>query len=672
MNDTVIGAVRIVAGLDTAWFDEALTKASVKAKQGADRMKASFDSGLKGFGEGLRGELQGTVSQIPLLGDAVTGLGGVFGAAALGGLALFTAGLMKARESMDWAAELTDQANFIGVSAEALQEYRYIADEAGVSIQDMESGLKSLNVALGAMQTGVASKKTAKVFEALGITQADLKPMRDASELLPLVADRISKLGTQAQQAQIAEKLGIGPLLPVLQQGADAIKRLATESRNLGLIISNETVAALDDAQRKAEKASQVIDAQLTVAFANLAPIITGATEALAENTKGLADWLTKARQAAKLDGVYGAARIDAIRRGFRGKDADKYAQGSLMQSLELAASTEFVRNNQRPKSASASTPPAVASAMDKAGGAKAAKKSVEDYVAVLERLETADEKAMQQFVKDSLTLKKALDARKISLKQYEDAMARLGDFEAADPFAKVTKSAQDIEPVLRPGIEILTNEYEILAETIGTDLAYAFGDAIARGEDLGDAFADVVRRMVATWATSGLMKLFGINEAGGLSGGGLIGLLGLKTISSGDGLTDVNKDGTRGVSFGSILSGLPTLGGLGGVLSRLPGFAAGTLRAPGGLSWVGEEGPELMNVPRGAQVFPAHVSRALMAGGAPVEVRVSVDKSKYFDVAVEQVAAPLANDAAMNGAAGGAHIATTQSAKRARRTMPT
>lgn len=36
-------------------------------------------------------------------------------------------------------------------------------------------------------------------------------------------------------------------------------------------------------------------------------------------------------------------------------------------------------------------------------------------------------------------------------------------------------------------------------------------------------------------------------------------------------------------------------------------GFAGGTDSAPGGLSWVGEKGPELMNVPRGAQIIPNH-----------------------------------------------------------------
>lgn len=38
-----------------------------------------------------------------------------------------------------------------------------------------------------------------------------------------------------------------------------------------------------------------------------------------------------------------------------------------------------------------------------------------------------------------------------------------------------------------------------------------------------------------------------------------------------------------------------------------LPGFADGTMSAPGGMSWVGERGPELVNLPKGSQVIPNH-----------------------------------------------------------------
>lgn len=41
-------------------------------------------------------------------------------------------------------------------------------------------------------------------------------------------------------------------------------------------------------------------------------------------------------------------------------------------------------------------------------------------------------------------------------------------------------------------------------------------------------------------------------------------------------------------------------------IASAIPGFAGGTDDAPGGMAWVGEQGPELENVPAGASITPA------------------------------------------------------------------
>ncbi|MBL3576028.1 hypothetical protein JMK10_02565 [Rhodovulum sulfidophilum] len=57
-----------------------------------------------------------------------------------------------------------------------------------------------------------------------------------------------------------------------------------------------------------------------------------------------------------------------------------------------------------------------------------------------------------------------------------------------------------------------------------------------------------------------------------------------------------------------------------------LPGFARGTDSAPGGLAWVGEAGPELVNLPRGAQVIPNHRLGSLGGGSVRMgDVHVSV-----------------------------------------------
>lgn len=83
-------------------------------------------------------------------------------------------------------------------------------------------------------------------------------------------------------------------------------------------------------------------------------------------------------------------------------------------------------------------------------------------------------------------------------------------------------------------------------------------------------------------------------------------------------------SDGIWDMIFGSIsgaLGGGKFIGGSAGApalklgfQTGIPGFATGTSSAPGGMAWVGERGPELVNLPRGSQVFPHQQSMTMAA----------------------------------------------------------
>jgi TP901 family phage tail tape measure protein len=57
----------------------------------------------------------------------------------------------------------------------------------------------------------------------------------------------------------------------------------------------------------------------------------------------------------------------------------------------------------------------------------------------------------------------------------------------------------------------------------------------------------------------------------------------------------------------------------------NIPGFASGTNFAPGGLAIVGEQGPELVNLPRGSRVYDHHETAAMVSGGGGITVNVHV-----------------------------------------------
>jgi hypothetical protein len=84
--------------------------------------------------------------------------------------------------------------------------------------------------------------------------------------------------------------------------------------------------------------------------------------------------------------------------------------------------------------------------------------------------------------------------------------------------------------------------------------------------------------------------------------------------------------------------------GGGAGLSHEMGHFAAGTSYAPGGLALIGEEGPELMNVPRGASITPAGDTRRLLAANDRGFGALHIDASIYAPGAdsakLEEVAA--------------------------------
>lgn len=100
-----------------------------------------------------------------------------------------------------------------------------------------------------------------------------------------------------------------------------------------------------------------------------------------------------------------------------------------------------------------------------------------------------------------------------------------------------------------------------------------------------------------------------------------------LKQIAS----SAITGKGAFGGLFGGQGLGSMLLGGLGF-------FAQGTNYAPGGMAVVGEQGPELVNLPKGSQVIPNHNIGKAMGGPQKVEVVIIGDEGGTFAPRVSDI----------------------------------
>ncbi len=105
------------------------------------------------------------------------------------------------------------------------------------------------------------------------------------------------------------------------------------------------------------------------------------------------------------------------------------------------------------------------------------------------------------------------------------------------------------------------------------------------------------------------------------------------------------------------------------------PGNATGTESFSGGLTYVNENGGELMDLPNGTRIYPAAETRRMLAandvGSRPApNVIIHANDSVLADTVRGWVAEGIAV-ASAQGAAGGARMSAANSAKRSRRRLP-
>ena len=166
---------------------------------------------------------------------------------------------------------------------------------------------------------------------------------------------------------------------------------------------------------------------------------------------------------------------------------------------------------------------------------------------------------AQEEYRVQLLLSEKAAEAGKDMTLELNDAIA-----------TQATRAAQAKQALAEHTFAL--NRLNSASQQVGSALSTAFADAIVEGKSLNDVMGSLIKTLEKAAINSLIMSFF-----------------------------------------------TPGAGQTAAPLSKLFGFADGTNSAPGGWSVVGEKGPELMNVPRGAQIIPNDVLRSGSSGGSIV-----------------------------------------------------
>lgn len=543
-----------------------------------------------------------------------------------------SAAINGTRAALEKYGDVADKSKSAGLDSEFFQGLAYQAKLAGVDIGTLSGALDTFN-----KNAGQAAEGRGKMVAALKGENAELlrniQLATSQEERLRLVADALSKIRDSSQKAALASAVfgNAGTdLVAVFEGGADAIDETIRKARELGIIVDRDTIARADELGDKFDTVSEIIDNKLKTALVNLGPTLVWVLELLnsiitlsADALRGVGDFMAEGDaqvstqglrdEFATLDKLYANAHAKVMT--LSGEQQD--ALGNQMQNWQDRMNAIQAELDRRgPAVGVSSTAPGTPPSLPLNDEAKQAIKEAE---ALVKRLRTETE----TYADTVADLKAKLDGGLITQETFNRGQA-----EAALKFAKAADDADEyaaalgrIEEAHREGLiteQQYTDAVESLtkkrltaqndwaagiqlglmqikdgAKDVATDVASAvtgwadqLGDQIAKAAQTGKfAWQDLVKSMLADLAklatqqliTRPLAGLLG-SVAGSLFGGG----------------------GYLGNSIGS-----------GATFSQLSAFkvglADGTDNWRGGPTWVGERGPEILNLPRGSQVIPNH-----------------------------------------------------------------
>ena len=586
---SVIGALRANLGLDSAQFE----RGAKRSKSASDQLKAN----LKKMG-----------------------------------LAAAAAGAALAAMAQRGAAEvdrLAKAGRRIDTTVTGMRALELAAGEAGVSVGSLTDAVQNLD-----REVASGSRGAAAAMERLGLAAQDLQGL-EADQKLALIADRVKEMGLSTGEAsKLLQEFGIRnrDMVLLLMQGGDALRAARNDIQDYGLALSQVDAAAIENANDQIGRLRLVTDflAQnlarvLIPAFGRLAERIT---DSLREGglLRRVINAITRASMLlaqaidivtenldtlVKLFAVFVAAKIVSFLLAV-GRAFIALAQIIRTTGLVMVAFNAIARAKLLVIGAITVAIAQLTGQMDNLSGFVG--RLGKDFMNMLpEDLRSGIENLGSDIYGLGGAIN-ALDSRQIenitdNMKIAEDAANSFGKaVRGSGAGVRELNGAIDDTPL---AIDEAKEKFEQLGQSIQSSMEQGFMAIFDGTKKASAAFKDMARQIL-----SELFRVLVVQRVVGSFGGS------------------------------GILGGVGRAFGIGA-------NANGTTNWRGGLTMVGERGPELVNLPRGSQVIDAQTTASRMNGGGDVVQHFNFNLSANGDESVRRIvaqAAPQIVEAAKSG----------------------
>jgi hypothetical protein len=242
-------------------------------------------------------------------------------------------------DAADGLAKLSQK---IGVSVENLSTMRHVAELSGIDLQRFADGIKDLSRKL--LEVENPTSRAAILFKSLGIEVRNAEgDIKSSFDIFLEIADVFADMEDGAQKSAAAmELLGESGLqmIPLLNQGSAAIRKMQKEAEQLGLQISTKTAKAAEQFNDSLTRISGQFSGVAAAGAGELLPTLNAITDALTEsqNSGGTVQAMWSG-----LNEIFKAATL-AVRYLYTGLDQLGRTIGIVAAAVSLAASGEFTK----------------------------------------------------------------------------------------------------------------------------------------------------------------------------------------------------------------------------------------------------------------------------------------------------------------------------------------
>lgn len=219
------------------------------------------------------------------LGGKIEGVGRKLAPLSAAGGAVLGALGKLGYDAVQNADDLNTLAKQTGFTTEELQQFRYAADLIDVSAEDITGSISKLRKAM----TGHAD-----AWQALGVATTDANGnLRDSSDVFYETLQALSQISNETERDTLAMEIfgkSADQLAGIIDDGGAALKQYGQEAKDLGLILDQDTLDALNETNDSIDRLKAQGTANLAKLGATVATTFGPYIEKAAELAGKLAD----------------------------------------------------------------------------------------------------------------------------------------------------------------------------------------------------------------------------------------------------------------------------------------------------------------------------------------------------------------------------------------------